>query len=161
MKHDAMTAWLPEEDILLLRLIESHGPSWKVINDSFPSRGISSIRNRYMRIKTGSRMAGRNRCQLCGELKLGHTCGVARIPPVDDDVLPSPVTEEMPPSVDTVFQVKTEVSENTIQTLQYLLSWDTVQTAHDLGFEGVTYPPLLVQGFPFDTSLPHGGVRLM
>ena len=165
MKHDVMETWTSEEDRLLLHLIDVHGTSWKVIDKSFPSRTVSSIRNRYQRIINGTKNAGKNRCHKCGMIKRGHICGGGVRKPDDDDVLLlSPVTEKpsSPPRVNTEFRLDaeedgTEVEEGEDEEVSFplhLFSWHTMQTANDMGFEDVTHPPPLVQGFPFVTSLP-------
>ena len=37
-------------------------------------RTVSSIRNRHSRLLNGVKRIGKNRCQLCGERRNGHTC---------------------------------------------------------------------------------------
>ena len=98
-------------------------------------------------------------------IKRGHICGGGVRKPDDDDVLLlSPVTEKpsSPPRVNTEFRLDaeedgTEVEEGEDEEVSFplhLFSWHTMQTANDMGFEDVTHPPPLVQGFPFVTSLP-------
>ena len=165
MKHDVMETWTAEEDRLLLHLIDVHGTSWKTIDGSFPSRTVSSIRNRYQRILNGMKEGGKNRCHRCGMIKRGHICQGRERTPVDDEVLLlSPVAEKpsSPPWVNTEFALDenediTEVEESEDEDVSFpphLFSWHTMQTANDMGFEDVTHPPPLVHGFPFVTSLP-------
>lgn len=165
MKHDVMEMWTGKEDTLLLDLIDRHGTSWKTIDKAFPTRSVSSIRNRYQRIVNGTKQTGRNRCLKCGMIKLGHICrGVVRRPDDDDVLLLSPVTEKpsSPPWVNTEFALDenedvTEVEEcedEEVSFPRHLFSWHTMQTANDMGFEDVTHPPPLVHVFPFVTSLP-------
>lgn len=160
MKHDAMEMWTGDEDTFLLNLIDRHGTSWKTIGRSFPTRSVSSIRNRYQRIVHGTKQIGRNRCLKCGMIKLGHICpGVRRTD--DGGVILSPVTEKppSPPWVNTEFRLEldedvTDGEECEVSFPCRLFSWHTVQTANDMGFEDVTHPPPLVHEFPFVTSLP-------
>jgi len=165
MKHDVMEAWTTEEDRLLLHLIHVHGTSWKVIDGSFPSRTVASIRNRYQRIVNGSKHVGKNRCQRCGMIKRGHICqGRVRTPHDDEVLLLSPVTERpsSPPWVNKEFGLDEnedvdegdESEDADVSFPCHLFSWHTVQTANDMGFEGVMHPPPVFQGFPFLTSLP-------
>ena len=165
MKHEVMETWTAEEDRLLLHLIDVHGTSWKTIGQSFNARSVSSIRNRYQRIINGSKHKGKNKCQRCGMIKRGHICQ-GRVRATDDDevLLLSPVTEKppSPPRASTEFRLDvnddvTEVEESEDEDVSFpchLFSWHTMQTANDMGFEDVTHPPPLVQGFPFVTSLP-------
>jgi hypothetical protein len=76
-----MVAWQPEDDIKIMELHRTLGPRWSAIASRFPGRTVSSIRNRFLRLQTGQKIreAGqitKNRCQLCGQPKKGHTCGV-------------------------------------------------------------------------------------
>jgi hypothetical protein len=162
MKHDVMETWTAEEDRLLLHLVDVHGTSWKAIGKSFPSRTVSSIRNRYQRIVNGMKQGGKSRCQRCGMIKRGHSCQ-GRVCATDgDEVLHGPVTEKPSslPWVNTEFRLGvdedvTEVEEHEEVSFHcHLFSYHTMQTANDMGFEDVTHPPPLVQGFPFVTSLP-------
>ena len=138
-----MEAWTGEEDTRLLKLIEQHGPSWSVIEESFPTRTVASIRNRYQRILRGRREPGRNRCLRCGQLKRGHTCTAARFP-------------ELPPFASPCILERMEETEEDAAppVPSRALSWYTVATVHAMGFEDVTHPSLAVQHFPFETSLP-------
>lgn len=163
MKHDVMEMWTGEEDTFLLDLIDRHGTSWTTICKAFPTRSISSIRNRYQRIVNGTKKRGRNRCLKCGMIKLGHICGgVVRTPDEDDALLISPVIEKpsFPPwmnvdkEVTEVEKGDDEEDEEEAMFPRHLFSRHTMQTANDMGFEDVTHPPPLVHDFPFVTSLP-------
>lgn len=73
--------WKPEEDELLLRLIQQHGRAWlhisKQMNAQRTERAYTEnmIRNRYLRIEVFPRTRpSRNRCRVCGMFKRGHTC---------------------------------------------------------------------------------------
>jgi len=79
-----MKGWSPEEDQMLLQLIDAQGKRWKVIaealgqaNDSNP-RTPAMVRNRYLRIERGRWLTemgkSKNRCGQCGQLKRGHVC---------------------------------------------------------------------------------------
>lgn len=165
MKHDVMETWTGEEDTFLLHLIDRHGTSWKTIGKAFPTRSVSSIRNRYQRIMNGTKHKGKNRCLKCGMIKLGHICGgVKRTSDDGDALLLSPVTETppSPPWVNTEFQLDVdedvtegeESEDEEVSFPRHLFCWHTMQAANDMGFVDVTHPPPLVQGFPFVTSLP-------
>ena len=64
--------WTAEEDIIMDVLIETHGKKWSVIKKYFPDRSSAMIRNRY--IRRHSKKEGVNKCGLCGQIRLGHTC---------------------------------------------------------------------------------------
>lgn len=74
-----MRAWEPEEDDIIMMLLDQLGPKWSLFVKQLPGRSVSSVRNRWQRIDKGNKMraAGqesRNRCQRCGEPKRGHVC---------------------------------------------------------------------------------------
>ncbi|BED92867.1 MAG: Myb-like DNA-binding domain containing protein [Candidatus Paraimprobicoccus trichonymphae] len=49
MPHSSSTnPFSIEEDQLILNLVNKHGPKWKIIKKSFPTRNIVNIRNRYL-----------------------------------------------------------------------------------------------------------------
>jgi hypothetical protein len=159
MKHDIMETWNSEEDRLLLDLIDLHGTCWKTIVGSFPTRTASSIRNRHQRIVNGTKQVGKNICQRCGMIRRGHTCGGrGRTPDAADVPLLSPVAEEPSPlCLNTEIQLMQDYNVTTDGNVSFpfhLFSWHTVHTVHDMGFDSVTHPPPLVNGFPFATSLP-------
>ena len=74
----------PRDDMLLLTLLAKYGRKWKDIqkkyNDKRKStlkRSISSLRNRWQRIRRGAveeSAANCTRCGTCGEPKTGHVC---------------------------------------------------------------------------------------
>lgn len=146
----------------MLHLIDLHGTSWKAIARSFSSRSISSIRNRYQRIINGSKQGGKNKCHTCGMVKRGHVCGGGvRRSSVGGVLSLSPVTDTPPSPPWVSSDVRLEWNDDgemyedeEVEGPYQLFSWHTVQTAHDMGFDDVTHPPPLVQGFPFATSLP-------
>ena len=77
--HEHMRAWEPEEDQLIIRLLNELGPKWSKIVEQLPGRSVSSVRNRWQRIDKGNKLreAGKeskNRCQQCGKPKRGHVC---------------------------------------------------------------------------------------
>jgi len=84
--HENMRGWSPEEDALLLKLIETSGKRWKLIaealGDSAGGRTPAMVRNRYLRIERGrwltERGMSKNRCGQCGQLKRGHVCKAPR-----------------------------------------------------------------------------------
>jgi len=43
--------WTAEEDTLLMKLYEEHGPRWTLMSDSFPTRNGIACRNRFRRYK--------------------------------------------------------------------------------------------------------------
>ena len=74
-----MRQWDPEEDQLIMQLLQQLGPKWSRIVQQLPGRTISSVRNRWQRIDKGNKLraAGqesKNRCQQCGQPKRGHVC---------------------------------------------------------------------------------------
>lgn len=164
MKHEIMEAWTGDEDALLLRLIERHGTSWKVISEQMPNRTVSSMRNRYQRIIRGQQGTGKNMCLKCGQVKRGHSCGrrndvdagsvASSVLQGDDDDVPPLLSSDA--SVHEDADVEDEDLENDDPALfpNHLRCWSTLRTAHDMGFEDVTHPPPLRQWFPFVTSLP-------
>ena len=180
MKHEYMETWSGDEDALLLNLIDRHGTSWKAIGKRMPNRSVASMRNRYQRIIKGRQVGGKNRCLKCGQIKRGHSCGrrndddvvsIASSGSTDDVLLVSPVRsdnanneitcaddsevetceEEEMQDEETCGEVE---NDDPVSFPEHLFCWSTVQTAHDMGFEGVTHPPPLLQRFPFLTSLP-------
>jgi len=77
--HEFMKAWDPEEDQIIIEMLERLGPKWSKIVQRLPGRTVSSVRNRWQRIDKGRRLreAGhesKNRCQQCGKPKRGHVC---------------------------------------------------------------------------------------
>ena len=77
--HEFMKAWEPEEDQIIMEMLERLGPKWSKIVQRLPGRTVSSVRNRWQRIDKGRRLreAGhesKNRCQQCGKPKRGHVC---------------------------------------------------------------------------------------
>jgi len=77
--HEYMKAWDPEEDTIILQMLDELGPKWSQIVKRLPGRTVSSVRNRWQRIDKGRKLreAGqesKNRCQQCGLPKRGHVC---------------------------------------------------------------------------------------
>jgi len=77
--HENMKAWEPDEDRMILEMLDLLGPKWSKIVQKLPGRSISSVRNRWQRIEKGRKLreAGeslKNRCQQCGQPKRGHVC---------------------------------------------------------------------------------------
>ena len=77
--HEHMRAWDPEEDNIIITLLNQLGPKWSRIVQQLPGRSVSSVRNRWQRIEKGRKLreAGqesKNRCQRCGQPKRGHVC---------------------------------------------------------------------------------------
>ena len=160
MKHEYTETWTGREDALMLRLIDRHGPTWKIISRCMPNRTVSSIRNRYLRIVAGRQTGGKNKCRTCGQIKRGHTCrmgydceSIAPGVTTDGVRLPNPV-----PNTKTEQERATETTDKDEKEYEafpeHLFCCLTVQTVHDMGFDEVKHPPPLVQGFPFVTSLP-------
>jgi len=78
-KHLNMQAWSPDEDQIILEMVNAEGPKWSRIVQRLPGRTVSSVRNRWQRIEKGRKLreAGvesKNRCHACGEPKRGHVC---------------------------------------------------------------------------------------
>jgi len=83
--HENMRGWSPEEDELLLNLIDTSGKRWKFIAEQLGNanpRTPAMVRNRYLRIERGRFLTeqglSKNRCGQCGELKRGHVCRAPR-----------------------------------------------------------------------------------
>ena len=77
--HETMRSWDPEEDEVILSMVEQIGNRWAQIVTHLPGRTVSSVRNRYQRIQKGVQMRERgavmkNKCHTCGEPKRGHIC---------------------------------------------------------------------------------------
>ena len=150
MKHAVTERWSGQENRLLMRLIDLHGSSWATIRKSFPSRSVSSVRNRFQRIVNGSKTVGKNRCKQCGAIKRGHVCkeGVS-----DDDLHIRSAAIENPSS--DALEVRLDgVDCEEVEDTPRLFSWHAIRIANDMGFEDVTHPPPIVRAFPFVTSLP-------
>lgn len=74
-----MKVWDPEEDKVILEMVERIGNKWAEIVKHLPGRTVSSVRNRYQRIQKGIQMRERgavmkNKCHSCGQPKRGHIC---------------------------------------------------------------------------------------
>ena len=71
--HENMRAWDPEEDTIIMEMVNTDGPKWKQIVKRLPGRTVSSVRNRYQRIADGQTKAAdgraKNRCRQCGQIK--------------------------------------------------------------------------------------------
>jgi hypothetical protein len=108
--QSCMRAWEPEEDFLILKLVEEFGTKWAKIQKSFTNRSVASIRNRHFRTKKGIQLIEegtilKNKCHACGQLKRGHICkaklGDARdakatirsVDPIDPPATPLPKTQ--------------------------------------------------------------------
>lgn len=72
-RHANMESWTPAEDAMIRHYVAHYkGCRWARMIRHFPTRTVSSLRNRHARItKQGQ---GANRCHRCGKLKRGHTC---------------------------------------------------------------------------------------
>merc|ERR1719231_1478771 len=76
-----MRPWEYEEDVILVDAIERLGKRWKDIAKLFlPARTDAMCRNRWARMQAPSRTeskrykAPRNKCNVCGAIKKGHSC---------------------------------------------------------------------------------------
>lgn len=86
--HENMRGWSPEEDEMLLELIQVSGKRWKYIAEALgsqspgTSRTPAMVRNRFLRIERGRWLTeqgkSKNRCGQCGQLKRGHVCQAPR-----------------------------------------------------------------------------------
>ena len=54
--HEFMKAWEPEEDQIIMEMLERLGPKWSKIVQRLPGRTVSSVRNRWQRIDKGRRL---------------------------------------------------------------------------------------------------------
>lgn len=117
--HFFMFAYALEHDTLLLDLVEQHGTRWKVVRDEFNRLvktrqvfTIHMIRNRFARM-TKQKLAGRNLCASCGQLKRGHTCGALRYNAIRVKLRGSIVTDTNapPPKIPETFPKLQEIIE--------------------------------------------------
>lgn len=75
-----MRPWEYDEDVILVDAIERLGKRWKDIAALFPARTDAMCRNRWARMQAPSRTeskrwrAPRNKCNVCGAIKKGHSC---------------------------------------------------------------------------------------
>jgi len=75
-----MRPWEYDEDVILIDAIERLGKRWKDIAALFPARTDAMCRNRWARMQAPSRTeskrwrAPRNKCNVCGAIKKGHSC---------------------------------------------------------------------------------------
>ena len=77
--HEVMRTWDPEEDEVIMSMVDELGPKWAIIVRHLPGRTVSSVRNRYQRIQKGIKLREsgvhiKNKCHACGEPKRGHIC---------------------------------------------------------------------------------------
>ena len=79
-KHENMQAWSPEEDHIIIQMVNTDGPKWSRIVQELPGRTVSSVRNRWQRIEKGRKLReqgkeSKNRCHACSmawHRVLGH-----------------------------------------------------------------------------------------
>lgn len=90
-----MRHWKPSEDVLLLALTpdksDSTAPRWPTIAANFnrettePPRPVKALRNRFLRLHKGALIRnagkGKNRCNVCYQIKIGHVCPGPPPPP--------------------------------------------------------------------------------
>lgn len=97
MKHDTMTPWTADEDAHLMRVYHEEGRKWAKMAKQL-NRTSASVRNRFLRIEAGevarSKGLSKNRCGLCKQLKLGHTC--TALLPSGSGVLPNRTAMRQP-----------------------------------------------------------------
>lgn len=85
----------PQEDDLILTLVDAKGLNWREIVKSLPGRSEQSVKSRFKRIQWGRKQqeagqVGKNNCGVCGLPKMGHSCklklptteGVGVLPPL-------------------------------------------------------------------------------
>jgi len=80
-RHESARAWEHWEDAIISQTVGEGGHRWSQIVRRLPGRTQSSVRNRYQRMTKGLTKRGINKCKLCGQQKLGHTCTMPRAPP--------------------------------------------------------------------------------
>ena len=90
-QRHAQCRWSPEEDQLIMAMLNTIGPRWAKLADALPGRSVPSIRNRWQRIDRGYRaikagQISKVRCAACGEPKQGHVC-FARLRENQDPVI--------------------------------------------------------------------------
>lgn len=67
--------WEWHEDMHIKKMVEKHGLNWTRILKGLPNdRTLSAVRNRWQRMINQRNLKKRNRCQICGLLKRGHSC---------------------------------------------------------------------------------------
>ena len=74
-----MKPWEPEEDHIILQMVNLEGTKWTSIVKKLPGRTVSSVRNRWQRIEKGRKLREdgaylKNICHTCGLPKRGHIC---------------------------------------------------------------------------------------
>merc|ERR1712039_339982 len=83
MRHEHMSAWTPEEDMLILQLFASEGRKWGKIAGVLKGRSSASVRNRYLRIEKGvnceKRASQRTVARRAGSTSWGM-CALSRRP---------------------------------------------------------------------------------
>lgn len=103
------------EDHVIVQMVREVGPKWKIIKDQLPGRTVAMVRNRWMRIEKGRKKLEeggdvKNRCQACGEPKLGHICQAKMSggPKEDDEEMidEMPETDDALDNVQLVFDAK-------------------------------------------------------
>ena len=162
-----MENWVAEEDIALMEAVRTYGTRWTVIQKSvLRERTVSSIRNRYMRLKCP--IPGRNICTRCGRVKKSHICitSPTPVPPsmtLDQlDVMkphPHPPVHHPPPPPVTLpnpssatFVTHDTGNQTNMQSWFDLTAIDDISILHDMGFELDVLRD--IPWWPFDTSLP-------
>ena len=76
--------WSEEEDDVLKRAVDENKheggkPNWEAVGAVLQQRGFinrtgKQARHRYARILNGQKKPGRNKCNICGQPKKGHSC---------------------------------------------------------------------------------------
>ena len=76
--------WTEEEDDVLKTAVkenkhEGGKPDWEAVGAVLQQRGFinrtgKQARHRYARILNGQKKPGRNKCNLCGQIRKGHSC---------------------------------------------------------------------------------------
>ena len=88
-----MRAWDPEEDTIIMEMVNTGRAKWKQIVKRLPGDGVAG-RMSYQRIEKGRKLREdpnvtlKNRCHLCGLPKRGHICmakmgGARRSPSIE------------------------------------------------------------------------------
>ena len=132
---------------MLQELIEQFGNKWKYISNIMNKKGVrsrtvDSIRNRHSRLLNGAKRIGKNRCQLCGEWRSGHTCKAkiggglqVKLTDVAMDVLATTacIQPHLTNDMDTVFSV-TAVADSVSEALAWYdnMVIEVTQLAKDL-----------------------------
>ena len=114
--------WTVEEDLLILKLVETHGKKWSKIAAHLPGRTDNGVRNRWNRMEKAQTLRTKHgaehgyRCRRCGQPKRGHICAA--------------LTSGDQPEGDNLTQKAAELSALSAKKMQQVLD-EKAQAAKD------------------------------